>query len=196
MIAWFALLVPVIISLLAFVIFHKDIKFGQIFIPVIATAIVIFVMKWSMASSLEDDTEYLSEFPVSATYYEEWDEWIEETCSSTCCCDSKGNNCQTTYYDCSYRRSHDAYWEVVMNTGSVTRVSQSYYQMLVKLWSNETFVDMHRDFYEVDGDAYTTKWTGKFDHVRPWDWSRTYSNKPQTLETVFHFNDLSPDNIN
>jgi hypothetical protein len=192
MIAWFALLVPVIMSLLAFVIFHKDIKFGQIFIPVIATAIVIFVMKWSMASSLEADTEFLSEFPVSAAYYEEWDEWIEETCSDTTC-DSKGENCTTTYYDCSYRRRHSAYWEVTMNTGSVKTISQSYYQMLVKLWSNETFVDMHRDFYEVDGDAYTTKWTGKFDHIRPWDWSQTYSNKPQTLETVFHFNDLSPD---
>ena len=102
---WFALIIPFIVAFIGLQFFNHEIHKLEIAIPVVVTIIFIGIFKWAGVSYNVSDTEYWGSKLIKAEYYEEWDEWIEETCSYECCCDSEGNNCETVYYDCSYRRS-------------------------------------------------------------------------------------------
>lgn len=146
-----------------------------------------------MLHGLSSDVEYLSEYPIEARYYEDWDEWIEQTCSEPCNCttDEDGyTTCDTCYYDCSYRDYHPEYWEVITNTGHRRSISQSYFNYLTKLWSNKSFIDMHRDYYRDDGDMYKTKFDGIFEHIEPRTFKQTYENKAQAATNIFKFRTL------
>lgn len=191
---WLALLIPIFISLLAFYIFRGKLTWWEIALPTALTIIVILTMKYFMFRSAVVDTEYYSNHIVSVTHYDAWDEWIDRTCSSTDC-DSKGNNCKTTYYDCSYRENHPEYWQAELNNGNRYNISKEYFDQLVSRWNNLSFVEMNRDYYRIDGDAQRSFWNNNFNTVEPYDSEGTYFNKPQTAETMFYFNSLSKEEV-
>jgi hypothetical protein len=187
---WLLLLIPTIISILALFFFQHKLVWWEITLPTIVCVIVIAIMNGVMIGNASDDVEYLSEFPLEARYYEEWDEYIDQTCTEECCCDEDGN-CSTTTYDCSYVDYHREYWSVRMNTGRNRNITKSYYDYLVKLWGGETtYKDMNRDYHRTDGDMYFIKWDRNFNHIEPKTFSQTYTNKPQTASTVFKFKEL------
>lgn len=190
---WSAIIIPFILSALAVYYFKHKLVWWEIIIPTVVSIIAILVMKYSMIYKNTVDVEFHSEYIIEARFYEEWDEWIDQTCSYECCCDSDGNNCSTVYYDCSYRDYHAEYWEIIMNTGNSYYTSESYYKYLVKLFGNESFVNMNRDYYQIDGDMYKTKFDGVFEHVIPKSYKNSYKNKPQAAYTVFKFEDLPPE---
>jgi hypothetical protein len=185
---WFALVIPIILSLTALYFYKHKITFWEIILPIVVGVIVIAIMKTTMVYSAANDIEYLSEFPVKATYFEEWDEWIDETCED--CTTDEDGNVSCTEYDCSYREYHSEFWQIKTNTGSYINISQSYYNYLVKIWGNKNFVNMHRDYYRIDGDSYVSKWNKKFNTIEPRTFTRYYTNKPQTARTVFKFREL------
>ena len=187
---YFALIIPIVLGFLALLIFKHRIVWWEMVAPIIICIGVIALMKFFMLDSLTNDTEYLSEYPIEARYYEDWNEYIHQICTETCCCDSEGNNCSTTTYDCSYVDYHSEYWTVVTNTGYSRGISQSYYNYLVKLWGNKKFKDMHRDYHTNDGDMYYSSYTGKFEHIEPRTFKQTYENKAQATHTVFKFREL------
>ncbi len=186
---WLALLIPIIFSIIGRIFYHEKVIWLEVIIPTIFIGIVIFAMQAYMLNSQTEDTEYLTEYIVKAEYYEEWDEWIEDTCSQTCCCDSEGSNCSTTYYDCSYNDYNPAEWYIIMNTGNKYSVSKDYYLYLVKRFNNQSFKDLHRDYDKIDGDKYYTLIDDKFENIIPYSYEYTYKNKTQ-YNTVFKFKEL------
>lgn len=189
--AWFALALPILLSVLALAIYKHKITWFEVLIPIVASIIVISIMKVTMVRSLEADEEYLSNYYVSVEHYDEWNEYIHKTCSYTTCTGSgKTRTCRTHYYDCSYVKTHPEKWEATLNDGSTISITKQKYNSLVLEWRNEAFVDMHRDFHTIDGDAHTSKWNRKLESIHSYEWSHVYSNKPQTAETVFHFEPL------
>jgi hypothetical protein len=188
-IEWFLLFIPIVLSVITLLIFKHKMTWFETLIPVVVGIIIICIMKFVMVKGLTNDTEYFSGYVVKATHYEDWNEYVHRTCTQTYQC---GKSTCTRTYDCSYVDYHPEFWEVKLNTGRTVYITKSYYESLVKKFGNEYFVDKQRHFYTNDGDAYTTKFPGDFDNVVVFDWSGTYSNKPQTNETVFHFEDLTP----
>jgi hypothetical protein len=188
---WLLLLIPLIVSGLALVFFKHKLVWWEIGLPTLVSLITILIMNFAFIHNAVSDTEFITEYPIEARYYEDWNEYIHQTCTRTCCCDSEGQNCSTETYDCSYVDYHPEYWEVRMNTGSRQRVSQSYYNSLLKRWERKpTFKDMHRDYYTNDGDMYFGKWRNRFNDIEPWTFESTYTNKPQAAKTVFKFKEL------
>jgi hypothetical protein len=188
---WLALLVPVFLSILAFVLYQKKLVWWEIILPVFASIIIIMICKWSMVKNLVSDTEYYSAYVDYAMHYDQWNEYIQKTCSYTTCSGTgKSRSCVTHYYDCSYVQNHPEYWEATLNTGSEKTISEEKYNSLRKTWKNEEFVEMNRHYHTIDGDAQRTIWDNKFNNLNIYDSSGQYDNKPQTAETVFHFKDL------
>lgn len=189
--AWFALAMPILLSVLALIIYKHKITWFEVLIPIVASIIVISIMKFAMVRNLEADEEYLSNYYVSAEHYDKWNEYIKKTCSYTTCTGSgKTRSCTTHYYDCSYVQTHPEKWEATLNDGSKVSITKQKYNKLVLEWRNEVFVDMHRRYHTIDGDAHQTRWDNKLETVYTYEWSSSYSNKPQTAETVFHFEPL------
>jgi len=185
---WLALIIPIILLIAALLLFREKITWWEPFLPFTATIILILIFKFAGQSSLTHDVEYLQYYVVQINYYEDWDEWITQTCSRECCCDSKGENCSTEYYDCSYRSYHSEYWTLVLNNGNEVNISQSYYNYLYqKFGSKRTIVNMHRDYYTIDGDKYESYYPNTYEAFEDYVIDHWYKNKIQASTSIFNF---------
>jgi hypothetical protein len=91
------------------------------------------------------DTEYVGYVAMRVEYYEDWDEWIDETCT-----DDNGQE-----YDCSYSEYHSSYWAMVDNGGFSYRITHSEYNDIVNfVHGMPVFEELNRDYYTNDGDRY------------------------------------------
>lgn len=201
---WGALLIPIVLSLLALYFFRHKITFWEVALPIVVSIIIIISMKAIMIASAPKDIEYLSEFPVTATYYEEWNERVScrhpKYCTRTesytyPCGKSTCVGTRTVSYQCGYHHPYDVDfhpegWVMKMNTNRHHPIPRNYYKYLVQLWGNESFRDMNRGFHTIDGDAYYTEWDMKFNTIKPYSYSSPYVNKTQSSKSVFKFRDL------
>ena len=152
-----------------------------------------------MIHSNENDTEYLGGYITKITHYDEWDEWIEKTCTRQVP-DGRDENGHTKYrtetYDCSYRDFHPERWKYTNNYGH-----EEYF------WSEKEFLDamrelgnppmvfrdMHRDYYHIDGDAQDYFYDGKVEHIRALTDAHSYKNKLINSKSIFKYEEISPE---
>ena len=97
---WLALFIPLVVAVAFYILYHKKIVWWEMLLPFIATIIIILIFKYSSVAILTKDSEYWGNYITEIRYYEPWDEYIHQTCTRSCCCDSKGENCSTETYDC------------------------------------------------------------------------------------------------
>lgn len=124
------------------------------------------------------DIERLGGYVLSATYYEDWNEYIHKTCTESYK-DSNGNT-RTRTYDCSYVKYHPEYWEIKTTVGRID-ITKTEYESLVSRFGNKTFLDMHRWYHTNDGDAYVTQHTS----IVPVTISHEYTNPTLLDGTLF-----------
>lgn len=198
MILYLSLFIPIIISIGLYFFFDKNIKLLRIFgILFISSLIIVFTSKLIIEQIQTTSKEYRGSFISKVEYYEDWDEWIEQTCTRTCCCDSEGNNCQTETYDCSYVSYHSAYWVITTTTNEKIRITESQYNQIKKIFGNEVFLELNRDYHSDDGDCYYSYWDEN-DSLKsiPVTTLHTYSNKIKAADqSVFHFSDVNENDI-
>ena len=192
---WLAVLIPVIVAIFFLWFFHKQIVWWEIILPFAATILLIIIFKLIGTSSVTKDYEYWGNYVTEVRYYEPWDEYIHQTCSSTCCCDDKGNNCTTTYYDCSYVVNHSAEWVAVFNSGETENISQERYIKLKSQFNNSSFVDMDRNYHSYDGDMYKSIWKGNYEAFEFIASKTSYTNKVQASHSVFNFPEVKPEMV-
>jgi hypothetical protein len=136
--------------------------------------------------------EYWGSLISRVEYYEDWNEWITETCSRECCCDSDGENCSTEPYDCSHSEYHPAVWKIITTTGEVVLISQGEYNRIKGIFGNEKFVDLNRDYYTDDGDEYRSDWKGDSVTAIPVTTLHTYENRVKAADqSVFHYGEVT-----
>lgn len=199
MIIYLCLLIPAVAVIALSWIFRKQVTVWERVLVFGVPALAIVISKVVVEKVQTADTEYWNNYAVTATYYEDWDEWITKTCCSTCydqCRDSQGHtsschphdcNC----HDCSYREYHPAYWELDDNGGNTHHITQGLYSYALQLWGgNKTFKDLHRHYYRKDGDAWVTKFDGLFEHIFSVCTKHLYENRVQASTSVFNFRDV------
>lgn len=198
---WFALLIPVLSCIIGLKYFRQMFAWWEYLIPPAASVLIILLCKFSVKTALVSDKEYWGSMVVEARYYEAWETWVTATCSytTTCCCDSKGENCQTEthYYDCSYCDHNSAQWKAYDDAGNSWSISQSYYNYLQKKWSSSPqFVELSRSIdYSggcgKDGDMYSIKWDNKIESSESAVTTHSYTNRVQASHSSFKLEDIS-----
>lgn len=201
-----AILIPIFITL-GFYIKHKEefVKW-EIVTPTIATIILIFIAKFITDSIDHKFTEIWGSTVIEIYEEEPWNEWVYQTCTSTCCCDSKGNNCVTTTYDCSYQDDIGPEWYLKTNIGETRSISESYYEKIAKDWgtyrtkvktiknhsSNSRAVGSNGTKFEntkVGKESYIWKhkWNNNDNTRTPYASKHKYVNKVKASDvSVFH----------
>jgi hypothetical protein len=178
-----------------FLFFKDKVLWWEIALLLAVSLITGASFKWIATSNLTKDYEYWGTRFERVEYYEEWDEWIEETCSEECCCDAEGNGCSTTYYDCSYRDYHSEYYLKVDHLGNKYNITKEEYLRLKAKMGNSTFKDMNRDYYRIDGNMYFTTWNRKMEDYECISTIHEYENKTQAVKNVFNFPDVDSTDI-
>ena len=196
MLIYGALLIPLIVVLILFVFYKHQTTWWEFLIPVSVSIILIALMKLGIETAMVKSDEYWGSVVYRVQYYEEWDEWITQTCSSTCCCDSKGNNCQTTYYDCSYREDHPAHWELITTTNETVHIDEAEYNRIKKIMGGEKFTDLHHSYYIINGNEYSCTWNQSKETTVPVTTLHSYKNKVKVADkSIFHFQQVKDSDV-
>lgn len=191
MLIFIACIIPVFTAFVLWYFFRHKTVWWEFLIPFAASIIIGLAFKFGGEYAQTRDTEYWSGTIVKAEYYEDWNEYIHQTC--TCCCDKDGNNCST--YDCSYVDYHPAYWEITDNNGITTTVSKEVYKKLRKKFGNSKKVDLRRDYHTNDGDKYVTYWPKTDKTLECMVTEHTYENRIQASTDIHNYQDVSEDDI-
>lgn len=171
------------------------ISFGlALFVALLTYFITVAVYTNSKTS----DTEYWGDLITEVRYYEEWDEWIEETCYKTVSDGKDANGNEKTHqepYDCSYRKYHSPeYIAYTSKCGSYYIEKEEYLRLKAK-WNNSTFEDMNRDYYHIDGDMYFTKYDGSLKNYEQYAVKKTYENRINNSNSVYKFSKVDTSEV-
>jgi len=184
------LLIPFLATIILFFFFKKKVLWWEFTLLFVGSLAVAGISKLCMLN-VTSDTEYWGGVITKVEYHEEWDEWIEQTCSYDCFCstdDDGYETCSTCWEDCSYRDYHGEFWRVYNNLGESWSVNQGEYNRLVnKFGTGKQFVDMRRDYYRIDGNMYRTTWAGDDKTLEATVSTHSYENKVQVSSDVFNF---------
>lgn len=170
--------------------FAKKIAWWETTILVVAPFVLIISSKALVEYSQVSDTERWGGYITVIQHTTEWDEYIHQTCSSICCCDSKGNNCSTTTYDCSYVETHPERADAWDSNGVHWEIPPNYFNKLAIQFENGPTHLEHIRGYSKDGDKYQAvmNWNGEwFPRLEPTTVEHTYENRVQASTSIYNF---------
>lgn len=176
-------------------------------IGVLGSSFLVLLVSQIYQSNMMEDEEFRSSIVIEARFYEEWETWVEKTCSrqvvcgEDCSTDSQGKrSCSTRYcteyYDCSYCDNNPEYWEAYDNRGHSWNISQSEYNFLVQKWSSpKQFVDLNRSILKhyscgKDGDMYSARWDGNVFKTESYNWKTSFVNRTKLSKSAFNFKQI------
>lgn len=192
---WYALLIPCVLSVLSFVIWHKHYVWQELLLPLAASLIFIVVSYFTLKTVDMRDVEYNGYVVVEARYYEPFDTWVHRTCSYTVSC---GKNCtRVVYYDCSYCDHTPAKWVAIDNNGNTFDISQKKYRELIWKWgATPKFCELNRSIsYHgscgKDGDMYSVKWDFNIEHSEASVVEVPFQNIVKVSHSAFQFPNIT-----
>lgn len=194
MMIFFSILIPFLTAVVLYAFFKHKTKWWEMSVPLVASVLFILIFKGCSVSYLTHDTEYWNDVIVEARYYEEWNEWIVETCED-CTTDDDGNE-DCVSYDCSYQDTHYAYWEIETKTGWTMSITEEEYNRLRRKFGHKPiFVDMHRDYDTKDGDMYKVVWDNSDNKLECVVRSERYENRTQVSDGIYKYKEVTEEEI-
>ena len=202
---WFLLFIPPILSGLFVGILallkklpesnNSGFWFTAVLGPIILGLIIIPLMSAGFKEYACSDTEYLSYYITKIRHYDEWDEWIHKTCTRKVYkgTDENGHSIyEEEEYDCSYREFHPERWSKFNNNGQEIYTTEEDFNRIKYIWGTKSiFVDMHRHYYRIDGDAQDYNWCGEWFHIETATYNHHYTNKIKGSGSVFNDRKIS-----
>lgn len=185
-------ILPLIVSLFLLFFFKKEVVLWEYIIVIVAPILISVVIRLIMISYNNTDIEYLGDYITKVRHYDEWDEWIHRTCTRTY---KSGNTTRTQIYDCSYRQYHPERWSYFDQDGEEHWLfyKEEFDKIVQKFGTQMIFVDMHRKYHRIDGDAQEYCWDGTEKTAWPVTHSHKYKNKIQNSRSIFNFEEIDKD---
>lgn len=184
-------LIPVITCLILLLFFRVYVVWWEYLVVLLPSLMFSSMLYFGILEVQMTDTEYLGYYVTRVEYYEDWNEWVHQTCTRTWT-DSKGNT-HTETYDCSHSVYHPEHWEMYLNDEDLSyTIYEDYYNSIVKKFGKKPrFVDLHRHYYTNDGDMYVCTFDGNRNRLWPITFSNKYKNKILGSKSIFNFSEVS-----
>lgn len=193
---WYALLIPVVFTYVAYRLFPHKITTWELTIPLTACALTTFASYWMMKEVTLRDSEYRGDLVTEARYYESYETWVDATCYRSYDCGTKDipQTCQEAY-DCSYCKNVSPEWKIVTRNGITQRISQNKYADIKSKWQNEAFVELDRDidFHGScgdDGDMYRVNWDNLVSDSESFVWEAAFTNPVKASHSAFKYENI------
>ena len=105
-------------------------------------------------------------------------------------------NGQRSYRTRRVRRTrvvyHPPYWTWSTNTGKEEYISKENYKHFCQLWGGkEKFIDMHRKYHTIDGDAYRCYWNKEEATCITLTYKESYINPLKHSNSIFRYKKVS-----
>lgn len=188
-------LIPIITIAILAIFYRKETAWWEYLIVIVPTMLIYFTIRGIALFTSSLSTEYYGGYITKITHYDDWDEWIVKTCTRRVYAgtDSKGHaKYRTETYDCSYREYYPDYWTMTDNNNSEIYITQHEFDSIKKSWGTpEVFLDMHRDYMTIDGDAQYHEWNNEKETIRTTSTAHSYRNKVKNSLSVFNFREIN-----
>lgn len=188
-------LIPIITIAILAIFYRKETAWWEYLIVIVPTMLIYFTIRGIALFTSSLSTEYYGGYITKITHYDDWDEWIVKTCTRRVYAgtDSKGHaKYRTETYDCSYREYYPDYWTMTDNNNSEIYITQHEFDSIKASWGTpEVFLDMHRDYMTIDGDAQYHEWNNEKETIRTTSTAHSYRNKVKNSLSVFNFREIS-----
>lgn len=161
----------------------------------VATALLLLItlgLDVAAYSSAVTDREVWGGWITHAEYYEDWNEYVHQICTRTV---GSGENQRTETYDCSYVQYHPPYYVAYTSNNESIYINQESWEILDAKFGNTAFHDMRRWYHTDDGDMYRATWRGDEPAFTKVFTEYTYTNKVQSNDGVFKFEDVDPNGL-
>lgn len=201
MIIYGALLIPIAVIIILMIFYRKEVTWWEYLVTLGIPAVFIVIFKASIDKMQVTATEYWGGYITQAQYYEPWDEKVScrhpKYCTRTVTTGSgKNRSTHTESYQCGWQHAYDvdyhpAHWDLVGSNGESFGTTKEDYRRLVQKFGNETFVDMHRSYYSIDGDKYTAIFDNDDRKLEAITTLHTYENRVQAAHSVFNFKEVT-----
>lgn len=176
---------------------NEGLLLPSLIIPTASTLLLILIMSQIMRYENFKDTEYLSYYYTKIRHTDRWNEYIHRTCTRRVPAgrDSKGNTIyRTQTYDCSYVENHPERWLKYDNSGEEEYISEEEFMRIKSLWKTPmVFVDMHRHYYTIDGDAQEYYWNNNWRDCLTYTVEHNYENRILGSESVLKYQKITPE---
>lgn len=189
--------IPFITCILLLSFWRKETVWWEYLIVILPSILLAILVEGCMKGYNTSDTEYLGSYVTSIRHYDRWNEYIHRTCTREVPCgrDSKGRTIyRTETYDCSYVENHPERWTYTTNTNSREEYfynENEFLKVKNKLQAEEVFIDMHRHYYTIDGDAQEWKYDLNPNHIYTMTDDHTYTNYVKSSHSIFRYEDIS-----
>jgi hypothetical protein len=186
MIIYSLLIIPFISVFILYFFYKHLVTFWEFFLPLIITLLTVVFSKVIIENIDLYHDEYWGSLITKVEYYEKWNEYIHETCTRTVSC---GENCETTEtYDCSYVKNHPEEYVIHTTSGEKIYTNKNEYLRIKRIFQNENFFDLKRNYHTIDGDMYITLWDKTKEKAIPVTTKHKYKNKIKASDhSVFHY---------
>lgn len=186
-----AFVIPILGAIIVVALFRRKVVLWEVGLPFGVCLLLILTFYFTRGFVGVSATEYWGGWVSEIRYYEDWNEYIHQTCSRTVN-DGDGNS-HTEYYDCSYVAFHGKEWHLIDSNGEDHDIRESYYNALVKKFGQRpSFKDLHRHYHTNDGDMYFVRWPmSQWETMEPVTTTHRYENRVQVSRSVFNYAKVS-----
>lgn len=189
--------IPFIVAFFLLIFYKEKVTFFEYIVLICSSIIITLSFSWIFKSSKTSDIEYFGGYVEKIRHYDDWDEWIDRTCTREVAVgkDSDGNTIyETEEYDCSYRAYHNEYWIYVDNLSKNEHIlTEEQFNEILNRFNHpqKVFVDMHRNYYRKDGDAQDYYWPKTRNTIRTITTTHYYKNKVRKSNSIFKFEKIT-----
>ncbi len=152
---------------------HSAILIGNLILALLLTLIIVHSSTYY--------NEILSYKITQVKYYEDWDEEVHYTVEHY---DKDG---KLEWVEHKTRIDyHPEYYEAIVEGGSEVSIEEEQYYKYKKLWGNNKFEELGRDYHNNDGDLYYSDWNQNYMTIYPYSVIKSYENKIRNSASVFN----------
>lgn len=190
--------IPFIIAVILAIVFPKKMVWWEYIAIILGSFLVSLIISLCMKAGNIQDTEYLGDYVTKVRHYDPWDEWIERRCTRQVRVgtDNDGNAIyEEEEYDCSYRQYHPENWSYFdshLNEHIYNFKEPAFDYIRNRFGTPGVFVDMHRHYYTLDGDAQDYFWNGQVLTAQTLTREHTYTNRIRNSHSVFKYENIMP----
>lgn len=185
---WFALLIPLITSLILFSFFKKKIEWYELLIPIPISLVLILISVFAIETIQCQDTEYLTGWVDHVKYYEAWNELVTYTETETY---TVGKETRTRTVVKTRVDYHSPEWILIDSNGCQHYISQKDFEYFCKSFGNRKFHELNRNYYSLDGNLYISVWNKKEETMQVVNSTKSYSNRIIASNNVYKFENVS-----
>ena len=180
------LIIPLIVFSIIGILFRD--KKGALLSTLIALGscgLILLVISMCMRFDNFNDIEYRSYYFTKIRHEDPWNERVRRTRTVKV---GKRTHVQVYYVTVHHSDS----WYIYDNGGDRSSISKEKYEELKNLWNTPMrFVDMHRHYYTINGDAQEYDWCGERECLRGYTESCIYENRVKGSESVLRYREIS-----